>query len=67
MNKSKLGLTLCFSIFATWAAALSPVVTTSPTTNAIPVFKGSSGSNYMVGNSPITVSNRNVGIGATLP
>jgi hypothetical protein len=52
---------ICILGFATSASAQT--VTGSGTTNTVPVFTGTSA----VGNSPITVSGSNVGIGTTAP
>jgi hypothetical protein len=54
-----LGLTM----MAVAAAAQTTVTTSGGTTNTVPVFTGTSA----VGNSPISVLNGNVGIGATNP
>jgi len=54
-----LGLTM----MAVAAAAQTTVTTSGGTTNTVPVFTGSA----TVGNSPITVSGSNVGIGTTNP
>jgi len=54
-----LGLTM----MAVAAAAQTTVTTSGGTTNTVPVFTGTS----TVGNSPITVSGSNVGIGTTAP
>jgi hypothetical protein len=54
-----LGLTM----MAVAAAAQTTVTTSGGTTNTVPVFTGSA----TVGNSPITVSGSNVGIGTTAP
>lgn len=54
-----LGLTM----MAVAAAAQTTVTTSGGTTNTVPVFTGSA----TVGNSPITVSGSNVGIGTTSP
>ncbi len=50
-------------LMAAGAAAQTAVTTSGGTTNAIPMFTGSA----TVGNSPITVSGSNVGIGTTAP
>jgi hypothetical protein len=54
---------LVFSIAVLAANAAAQTVTGSGTTNTVPVFTGTSA----VGNSPISVSGGNVGIGVTAP
>jgi len=61
MHKQMMGWAICFAAFAMSAAAQT--VTGSGTTSTVPVFTGTSA----VGNSPITVSDGNVGIGTTAP
>jgi organic hydroperoxide reductase OsmC/OhrA len=51
------------TMMAVAAAAQTTVTTSGGTTNTVPVFTGTS----TVGNSPITVSGGNVGIGTTSP
>ena len=60
-NKRMMGLAFCITALAMSASAQT--VTGSGTTNTVPVFTGTSS----VGNSPITVSGVNVGIGTTIP
>ncbi len=59
MNRKSIQLGFFFAALAMTAAAQT--VTGSGSTNTVPVFTGSS----MVGNSPISVSGNNVGIGTT--
>ena len=61
MPKQVTGLVICIAAFAMSAAAQT--VIGSGTTNTVPVFTGAS----TVGNSPITVSGGNVGIGTAGP
>jgi hypothetical protein len=61
MGKKLIGL--AFSIAALVMGASAQTVTGSGTTNTVPVFTGAS----TVGNSPISVSGSNVGIGTTSP
>ena len=53
---------LGMAMIAASAAAQTTVTTTGGTTNTVPVFTGSS----TVGNSPISVSGSNVGMGTTI-
>jgi hypothetical protein len=61
MNRKLVGLV--FSIAALSANAAAQTVTGSGTANTVPVFTGTS----TLGNSPVSVSGRNVGIGTTSP
>jgi len=57
------GILLGIALFATGAAAQTTVTTTGSTANTVPVFTGSA----TLGNSTITQSGSNVGIGTTTP
>jgi hypothetical protein len=61
MLKKIAEVAICIAAFA--ASAAAQTVTGSGTTNTVPVFTGTS----TVGNSPISVSGSNVGIGTTAP
>src|ERR1017187_3350040 len=61
MHKQMMRLAFCLAALA--ASAVAQTVTGSGTTNTVPVFTGTS----TVGNSPISVSGSNVGIGTTTP
>jgi hypothetical protein len=61
MDRKLFQLGFCLVAFA--ASAAAQTVTGSGTTNTVPVFTGTS----TVGNSPISVSGSNVGIGTTSP
>ena len=61
MHKKMVAVAICIAAFA--ASAVAQTVTGSGTTSTVPVFTGTS----TVGNSPISVSGSNVGIGTTGP
>ena len=63
MHKQMMGLAFCIAAFAMSAVAQTTVTTSGGTTNTVPVYTGSA----TIGNSVITQSNGNVGIGTTNP
>lgn len=61
--KTLAGLAFSMAVLTASATAQTTVTTSGGTTNTVPVFTGSS----TVGNSPISISGGNVGIGTTNP
>lgn len=63
MDRKLIWLGICVAVLVVSATAQTTVTTSGGTTNTVPVFTGTS----TVGNSPISVSGGNVGIGTTSP